>query len=205
MDKQHAISKNSSFPTRGEMSVGQRGSNLPATKGQFLEDFAPNKCLRLFSKTNTPALAIKSQAPTLASIRKNYSEDFMIAYIAVWIVNLNDFVNANRKMNPEQMEETAFMIYQEYYYMNLADINLVFRKIKKGEFGQLFAELDGVKILGWFEKYNNERMSIAAENEMNGAANYSDDFKRTSDRSDEKTKNKQAIGLLIQENYQRKK
>lgn len=175
-----------------------------ATKDQFLQNYSPGKCLRLFGKTTTPALAMKSEAPTLASIRKNYSEDFLVAYIAVWIVNLNDFVNASRKMSPEQMEETAFMIYQEYYYMNLADINLVFRKIKKGEFGQLFAELDGVKILGWFEKYNQERMRTAADNEINGAARYADDYQRTSERTDEQTKNKQAIGLLIQENYQKK-
>lgn len=189
-------------PHLGGDAAGRGG--LPATSKQFLNEFAPGKCLRLFSKTTTPAQALRSKAPTLASIRKNYSEDFLVAYIAVWIVNLNDFVNASRKMSPEQMEETAFMIYQEYYYMNLADINLVFRKIKKGEFGQLFAELDGVKILGWFEKYNQERMTTAADNEINGAARYTDNFKRTSDNTDDKNKNKQAIGLLIQENYQKK-
>lgn len=179
-------------------------NNELATASQFLDNYSPGKCLRLFSKATTPALAIKCQAPTLASIRKNYSEDFMIAYIAVWIVNLNDFVNASRKMSPSQMEETAFMIYQEYYYLNLADINLVFRKIKKGEFGQLFAELDGMKLLSWFEKYKMERMAISAENEMSAADSFTDEFKRSSDKEGNKTKNQQAIGLLIQENYHRK-
>jgi len=169
-----------------------------ATADQFLNSYAPGKCLRIFSKTTTPALAMKSDAPTLASIRKNYSEDFLIAYIAVWIVNLNDFVNANRKMVPEQIEETAFMIYQEYYYLNLADINLVFRKIKMGEFGQLFAELDGVKILGWFDKYTQERMGVAVQNEISGAEVHTDDFQRTSNREEEKIKNKQTIGFMLQ-------
>ena len=180
-------------------------NNQLATPDMFLKKFSPGKCLRVFSKIPTPALAMKSDAPTLASIRKNYSEDFMVAYIAVWIVNLNDFVNASRKMSPEQIEETAFMIYQEYYYLNLADINLVFRKIKKGEFGQLFAELDGMKILGWFEKYSQERISTAVDNQISGATNYTDDFERTSNRENEKTKNKQAIGLFIQEKFKEEK
>jgi hypothetical protein len=175
-----------------------------ATADQFLNMYSPGKCLRIFQNTDTAELAIKSNTPTLASIKKNYSEDFLIAYIAVWIVNLNDFVNAIRKMTPSQIEETAVIIYQEFYYLNVADINLVFRKIKKGEFGQLFAELDGVKILSWFEKYNLERMRVAINNQLSGAAEYRDDFERTSNRDNDKTKNKQALGLLIHEQYQKK-
>ena len=169
-----------------------------ATKDQFLIKFSPGKCMRIFQKADTPALTIKSKAPTLASIKKNYTEDFLIAYIAVWIVNLNDFVNAARKMTPEQIEETATLIFQDYYYLNLADINLVFKKIKKGEFGQLFAELDGVKILSWFEKYASERMRTAADQELNAAGNHADNFERTSTREDEKNKNKQTVGFLLQ-------
>lgn len=175
-----------------------------ATPDQFLNNYSPGKCLRIFQKTNTATLALKSETPTLASIRKNYSEDFLIAYIAVWIVNLNDFVNASRKMSPMQIEETAVMIYQEYYYLNIADVNLVFRKIKKGEFGQLFAELDGIKILSWFEKYNQERMQVCISNEISKAFEYTDDFERTNNSENEKTKNQQAIGLLIHEQYQNK-
>ncbi len=169
-----------------------------ATKDQFLNQYSPGKCMRIFNKANTPALTMKSKAPTLASIKKNYTEDFLIAYIAVWIVNLNDFVNASRKMNPSQIEETSILIFQEYYYMNLADINLVFKKIKKGEFGQLYTELDGVKILSWFEKYATERMRTAAELEQNAADTHSDDFERTSLRREDKIKNKQTIGFLLQ-------
>jgi len=135
----------------------EQKSVLPATMIGFMSEYAPGKCLRAFHRENTPALAIGSSAPTLASIRREYSEDFQIAYVSVWIVNLNDFVNALRKMTPEQIEETATIIVQEYPYLNLADINLVFRKIKKGEFGQLFAEIDGIKVLSWFEHYAQER------------------------------------------------
>ncbi len=170
-----------------------------ATKDQFLNQYAPGKCLRLYSKVNTPELAIKCEAPTLGSIRRNYTEDFQIAFTAVWIVNLNDFVNVSRKMTPEQIEETATIIVQEYPYFNLADINLIFRKIKKGEFGQLFAELDGVKILTWFEEYAQYRARTATELSMSFGNRFKEDLPRVSNRGTEKEKNAQAIGLLIQE------
>lgn len=173
---------------------------LPATMIGFMSEYAPGKCLRTYHRENTPALTISSSAPTLASIRREYSEDFQIAYVSVWIVNLNDFVNALRKMSPEQIEETATIIVQEYPYLNLADINLVFRKIKKGEFGQLFAEIDGMKVLSWFEGYAQERARTAADLSMSQGEKFKQDLPRVSDSAKiNKNKNQQAIGLYIQE------
>lgn len=181
----------------------QSKSNLPATKQGFLAQFAPVRCLRVFQKENSPALALNSSAPTLASIRREYSEDFQIAYVSVWIVNLNDFVNALRKMTPEQIEETATIIVQEYPYLNLADLNLVFRKIKKGEFGQLFAEIDGMKVLSWFEQYARERMRTAADISMSQADHFKQDLPRSSDSVViNQIKNRQAIGLYIHQQAQ---
>lgn len=174
-------------------------AQLPAQPIQFTEQFNPMKCLMTFNKVNSPALCMQSQAPTLATIRKQYSDDFVIAYIALWIDNLNDFVNAARKMTPAQMEETAVILFQEYYYFNLADINLVFRKIKKGEFGKLFAELDGVKILSWFEEYSCERMRTAADASISLSDQYKEDLPRVSDTGENHVKNLQAIGYHIQE------
>ncbi len=189
-----------------EIARFEQKSALPATTKSFLAEFAPAKCLRVFQKENTPALTIHSSAPTLGSIRREYSEDFQIAYVAVWIVNLNDFVNALRKMTPEQIDETATIIVQEYSYLNLADINLVFRRIKKGEFGQLFAEIDGMKILTWFEQYTQERARTAADFSMSNGDRFRQDLPRTCDAlAVNKIKNQQAIGLHIQEQAKQKK
>jgi hypothetical protein len=183
-----------------EIVKHEQKSALPATMNGFMSEYAPSKCLRAFARENSPALALSCSAPTLASIRREYSEDFQIAYVSVWIVNLNDFVNALRKMSPEQIEETATIIVQEYPYLNLADINLVFRKIKKGEFGQLFAEIDGMKVLSWFEQYTQERMSTAADISMSQSSYFKQDLPRMSDTvAINKIKNRQAIGLHIQE------
>lgn len=170
-------------------------SKLPAKPDQFAVQFTPAKCLQAFNKVNTPALCMGSEAPTLASIRKEYSEDFITAYIALWIDNLNDFINAPRRMNPAQIEETAVILYQEYHYFNLADINLVFRRIKKGEFGNLYADIDGVKILGWFEKYAQERMRTAADQQLTHHTNFTDDYQRSSNPEAEKIKNIRAKGF----------
>lgn len=183
-----------------DIQIFEQQIELPAKHDQFAIQFTPGKCLQLFKNTNTPALCIESRTPELALIRKTYSEDFIIAYIALWIDNLNDFVNAARRMSETQMEETAIILFQEYYYLNLADINLVFRRIKKGEFGQLFAELDGLKILGWFEKYAQERMRTSADQQLTKHSLYNDNYPRHSNADAEKIANIRAKGFFLIEN-----
>ena len=66
-------------------------------------------------------------------------------------------------MNPNQIKQTAIMILDEYYYLNLADINLVFTRAKKGQYGNLYESLDGMKIFNWFDQYDIERSQNAYE------------------------------------------
>lgn len=169
---------------------------LPQVKADFSALFSPVKCLVVLNKVNSPALCLNSGAPSLAAIRKHFSDDYIIAYIALWIDNLNDFVNANRKMTSAQMEETAVILFQEYHYLNLADINLVFRRIKKGEFGMLFSEIDGVKILGWFDLYAQERMRAAIEINQSTAFDAHDNYPRAREKKEaEKIANIRAKGF----------
>ena len=70
-------------------------------------------------------------------------------------------------MTPKQIKETAKYIYEEYYYFKLDDIYLIFTRIKKGEFGELFESLDGSKILKFFKMYANERANIYENESIN--------------------------------------
>lgn len=134
---------------------------LPARADQFVASYCPKSCLLVFSKINTTELCIASKLPSLAILKKAYGNDFTLAYLELWLDNLNDFLNVKRKLTPSQMQEIAIFIYQDYYYFKLTDINLVFSKIKKGEYGQFYETLDGPKIIAAFEKYAADRISTA--------------------------------------------
>lgn len=121
----------------------------------------PTKAMLAFKECNTPAKCITSSTPALAELKKDQGEDKAIKVIELWISDLNDFLNISRKMNPFQIKQTAIMILSEFYYFKLTDINLVFSKAKRGEFGKLYESLDGMKIFSWFEQYNQERCQVA--------------------------------------------
>lgn len=119
--------------------------------------------------------------PSIASVKKNFGADFIQAYIEGWVVNIREFINVGKKMTDEQTQETAMLIVDEYYNLNLADINFIFKNAKLGKYGKYYDRLDGQIILSWFEDHFNNRCAIAAEQSILEADKYKDDpFERTS-------------------------
>lgn len=131
------------------------------SKKDFLKECSPNKVAKLCRSVNSVPQVFTSKLPTLASVRRVYGPDFTEAYVSVWITNLVEFFQVGKKMGESQIEETATLILQDYYMLNLADINLVFSRAKKGFYGQLYDRLDGAIILTWFKSYFDERCSEA--------------------------------------------
>lgn len=173
---------------------------LPARCEDFLAARTPVQCMKLYSKVTTAIEAYNTQSTSLAALKKQYSPDWTQAYIAVWIVNINEFFNVSRPMSDSQVEETAFHILTIYYYLKISDITLIFNRAKRGEFGQLYESLDGSKILSWFEKYAVERMNSVLE--YNSREDYKikdieKDAKRVSDTTDIKTAMKRAKGFEL--------
>lgn len=118
----------------------------------------------------------------MGTVKKIYGDDFAQAYIETWIVNISEFINIGKNMNENQVYETAQMILDDFPYFTLADINLIFKKAKKGDFGQIYDRLDGQIILSWFSKYNQLRCSEAEEQSINHAYSFKERDNRLSDR-----------------------
>jgi hypothetical protein len=119
--------------------------------------------------------------PSIVSIKKNFGEDFIQAYIEGWIINVREFINVGKKMTDEQTQETAMLIVDEYYNLNLADINFIFKNAKLGKYGKYYDRLDGQIILSWFEEHLNNRCIAAADESIREADSFkSDSFERTS-------------------------
>jgi hypothetical protein len=138
-------------------------NQLPANRELFIKYHTPKQCMVLYEKITTPLLAVKSKSTSLISLRKAYSSDMVQAYIELWIVDLNEFLNVSRPMNEPQIRQTAWFILSKYPYLLLADLTLVFNRAKLGEYGQFYESIDGPKILSWFEKYDKERWNACEE------------------------------------------
>lgn len=123
--------------------------------------YNPTQAVLKLKGCNTPAKCMTSGTPALAEIRKEKGEDSTLTALELWIVDANEFFNLPRPMGPSQISQTAIMLLSDFYYFRIADINLVFTRAKKGQYGELYGSLDGMKIYSWFEQYDNERSQIA--------------------------------------------
>jgi hypothetical protein len=130
------------------------------TEEQFLEKYSMKNSYLVFKECVTIERCIRSEAPKLSSMRREYSREFTVKYIQLWILSLNEFLNISKKMNKYQIEETAEMIYDSFYYLNIADLNLFFRQIKQGKY-ELYESLDGIKLMNWLNEYCDQRMETS--------------------------------------------
>lgn len=130
----------------------------------FLAEFAPGVCLRKFRKVrkieDVVRLAQSERSVSLATIRKHYGEELQRDYLAVWLINLNESLNIKRPMTESMILETVDLALQDYYYLSIADIYLIFSRAKKGMFGELYESLNCAKVLQWFANYAAERSAI---------------------------------------------
>lgn len=129
------------------------------SSGEFLEHYSIAKCQMKYREIRTVTQAIQNEeSPSLVCIKNIYSEDFVLAYIEIWLYNLNDFFNLARKFNRAQISETAVYLYSDFYYLKLTEVNLVFIRIKKGSLGDFYQSIDGAVVYSYFKDYSQQRM-----------------------------------------------
>lgn len=137
-----------------------------------MKDLALPEVQKICRGINDYPAVFESGLPTLGSINRQFGIDFTQAYIEGWIVNIREFINVGKRMNDVQTQETAMLIIETYPSLNIADINLVFKRAKLGKFGQFYDRLDGQLLLGWFDTYFDERCQAAANISMREADQY---------------------------------
>lgn len=136
---------------------------LPSTPKEFLTIYAPNKVKRDLANVKTIRQALSVQTPSIYELKRTYGAEKVEAYIKIWLIQLNELLNTSRALNEAQIDETAFMIVSEFGNVSIADVNIIFKKAKMGEYGDLYGTLSIDKILRWFGDYFNDRCNTAGE------------------------------------------
>lgn len=101
---------------------------------------------------------IKSNKPSIVSIKKDYGDEVVKAMLFLEIENFVNFMNLGKNMNEMQIIETVKLVQKNFYYFSLLDFKLFFDRMKEGFYGQFYDRLDGSVILSNLMKYEDERM-----------------------------------------------
>lgn len=116
-------------------------------------------CMERYKSKNTVLDCLKFDTIKLSDLRALYSENTPKYFLRSWLLQLNLFVNVSdeNKLSEEQMIELAFLMYKEIYMLNLAELTLLFERIKSGFYFPFYNRIDATQILIACRSYRKER------------------------------------------------
>jgi len=116
---------------------------------------------------------------TLRRLVKNNSVVKVETHVAMLLVGTLQAIGKLSLMSQENIEETAMYIVNDNPDLTIVDINFIFKKIKTGQVGELYGDINMNKVCGWFSIYENEKsMSFAKD-----SRSISDSYKHNGNRS----------------------
>lgn len=95
--------------------------------------------------------------PSLSTMKKYKGEFKTLALICKMLEEVYSFFNVTNTLSEIQLQMSAALILEEFYFLTIADIRLCFFNAYKNKYGKLYNRLDGSIIMDWLSKYTEER------------------------------------------------
>lgn len=141
---------------------------LPATttSEKFLTTYSPKEVSKAFRNVNSVSDALDvykhHHIATLQGLQRNMGENKILALIKLYLIELNDLLGLKVPMSEAQIDAVAEEVLVKYRYFTMADINLIFRRIKCGEYEKLYDRLTMPQLMRMFAAYDDERCEESA-------------------------------------------
>ncbi len=146
---------------------------VAVTGKNFLTIYDPERVNRelvdVRSAEDALSLSTSAGLPSLARLRRDFGAQKVETIIKLYLVELSELVNLTRPLREKQIEAIAAEVVSTYYALTIADIHVIFRRARNGEFGELYESLDMPKVMRWFSDYFAERCEAAANNSIREA------------------------------------
>lgn len=156
--------ENKPFKAEQAMSLEQRQQRDSAL-------YSPKNCFNHSGKIKSVKDVLSLPSVSLSQFKKTYGKDWVIGYISMWVMDLNDKVQVRTKLSDPQIEFLAERIY-ETYPLKVTDLTLFFRNVKEGAYGEFYENLSAEKIMGWLKEYFDQRCEYAQMQSQSGHSTF---------------------------------
>lgn len=123
-------------------------------------------CRERYKLLNTQELTLKSNLIKLSELVV-YSEDTPVDLLRAWLLNLSVYLVIDA--DGQVIKEVARELYSETYMLNIAELTLLFSRIKRGYYGSFYGRFDGIIIISAAREFRSARgfiLSRLPENEQ---------------------------------------
>lgn len=142
--------------------IEQNGWGSLVESGKFDQKTAL-ACLEVTKADYLPAIkprtmeeAIKHETPALSSLHKYRGDVIMNAVIHKLMYQLKDFYSVGREMSDTQVEILCDLIFENYYWITIAELKHFTRQAMSGKFGKVYDRMDGALVMEWLQLYAAE-------------------------------------------------
>lgn len=99
--------------------------------------------------------ALLSGKLKLRQIAEVYDDESVSLFLETWLVQLAR--DMGFQISEAQARETAILLLEEIYMLNLSELTLLFKKIRKGDYGTFYGSFNMQTIVIAAKRYRQER------------------------------------------------
>lgn len=116
--------------------------------------------------------AIDVKADRISALVRAYSPEKVAAIIKLQLIELNELLQLNKPLTEQAIDLIADELITNYAQLTIADVYLVMRRARIGDYGQFYEALNMPKVIGWFREYFDERCEVYAERSQRESQSY---------------------------------
>lgn len=121
---------------------------------EFMEAFNPRQQMQI---VGNPDDCLFGPYWTLAQLKVEYGKNIPVAWLVPQLLNLSEFCGCKGKLSEGQLEECAFTIATEFYFLKVSELMLFFHKFKSGKYGKFYGSVDPMVITTSLRTFIGER------------------------------------------------
>ena len=95
--------------------------------------------------------------PTMAELRLAYGKNAPVMWMIPQLYNLSEYCGCREKLQGKPLEECAYIISNEFYYLKVSELMLFMYRFKAGRYGRFYGSVDPLIITESLRKFCEER------------------------------------------------
>lgn len=144
------------------VDAGQKIKLPEHTRSIVNQLYSTTQIGRTFEEVNSVEKVVQLvNQPSFAVLRNSFGSKYIESILKLHLISLNQRMQLKRSLTETQISETAYEIISQFAVLNMADLNLVFRRIVTGYYGEMYESISTTKIMSFFRSYFNERLEVA--------------------------------------------
>lgn len=128
--------------------------NKYGDRNSFLNRFTPDYQRQLCADVNN---CFFGDYPTLTTLKEAYGNNTPAMWLIPQLYTLSEYCGCKDKLQGKPLEECAFIIATEFYFLKISELMLFFHRFKAGRYGRFYGSVDPLVITTYLREFLRER------------------------------------------------